>query len=194
MSKTLTGLVRFSYVHVFEPQASEEGKEPKYSVSIIIPKSDTATIAALNAAITQALNDAKSKFPGGKIPTDFWNPLRDGDMDRPDDEVYQNSMFISARSNRKPGVVDGNLLPIIDRRGGEAAADFEGDVSTEELYSGCYGRASLIFYGYNNKSKGVGCALSNLQKLQDGDRLGGGDATKDAINDFGAAAGADDMM
>ena len=192
MSKTLTGKVRFSYAHVFEPQAAEEGKEPRYSVSIVIPKSDTETIEKIEAAIQQALVDAKSKFPGGKIPKDYWNPLRDGDEDRPDDPTYEDAMFISARSNRKPGIVDANLLRIIDRRGGEAGEDFSGDISPEEFYSGCYGRASLIFYGFNNKSKGVGCALSNLQKLEDGERLGGSDATKDAISDFGSTD--DDLM
>ena len=86
-------------------------------------------------------------------------PLRDGDKERPDDEAYKNSYFINANSGTAPGVVDANCQPIID---------------TSEVYSGVYGRASINFYAFNsNGNKGIACGLNNLQKIRDGEPLGG---------------------
>lgn len=173
-TKVITGKVRFSYVHVFNPASiSEDSEEKKYSVSIIIPKSDTKTIEAIKKAVDEAL---KAKFPG-KLPKMFKNPLRDGDLER-DDEAYANSMFLSAKSNTKPGIVDADLNPIMDQ---------------SEFYSGCFGRASLNFYGFDvNGSKGVACGLQNLQKLEDGERLAGAGSTPE--QDFGAGNPDDDLM
>lgn len=160
MPRIKTGKVRFSYLHVFEPHAFREGDEPKYSVSIIVPKSDTATIDAINKAVKQALQDGKAKF-GGKIPTNFSHPLRDGDDERPDDEAYSNSYFFNANSKTKPSVAiakDGELYIIED---------------PEVLYSGCYGKVTVDFYPFNvDVNKGVACGLGNLLKLADGDPLG----------------------
>lgn len=159
---------RFSYAHVFQPHAVEEGGPLKYGVSIIIPKSDTKTIAKVEAAIKLAWKQGESKM-GGKIPTKFKNPLRDGDEDRPEDEAYEDCMFINANSNKKPGVVDANVEAIIDQ---------------DEFYSGCYGRASVNFYAFNfNGTKGVAAGLQNLQKLKDGDRLSGGSTAEDDFGD-----------
>lgn len=175
-TKVITSKVRFSYAHVFEPTAIEEGQEKKYSVSLIIPKSDTKLIDKIKAAIKAALEEGKAKF-GGKIPTNYKNPLRDGDEERPDDENYENSYFINANSSRKPGLVDANLDPILDK---------------DEFYSGCYGRASVNFYAFNvSGNKGVAVGLNNLQKLEDGVRLSGGGAS--AEEDFGADND-DDLM
>ena len=175
-TKVITSKVRFSYAHVFEPSAIEEGQEKKYSVSIIIPKSDTKLIEKIKAAINAALEEGKAKF-GGKIPANYKNPLRDGDVDRPDDENYANSYFINANSVRKPGIVDENLDPIIDK---------------DDFYSGCYGRASVSFYAFNvSGNKGVAVGLNNLQKLEDGVRLSGGGSS--AEEDFGADND-DDLM
>lgn len=155
--KVVTGKVRFSYAHVFEPQAAQEGGVPKYSVSIIIPKSDKDTIERINKAIEQVKEDNKSVW-GGTIPKGLKGGLRDGDAEK-DDPAYANSYFINANSQQKPGVVDQDLNPIIDR---------------SEFYSGCYGRASISFFAYNsNGSKGVGCGLNNVQKMEEGEKLGG---------------------
>lgn len=175
MSKTkvITGKVRFSYAHVFEPSAAMEGQEKKYSVSLVIPKSDKKTIGKIKEAIEAALLEGAAKF-GGKIPKVYKNPLRDGDDERPDDEAYENSMFINANSPRKPGIVDENLDAIIDK---------------DDFYSGCYGRASVNFYAFNvSGNKGIACGLNNLQKLEDGERLSGGSSAED---DFGSD---DDLM
>lgn len=168
-TKVVTGKVRFSYLHVFEPQAIKEGDEKKYSVSLIIQKSDKATLSDIKKGIEAATEIAKTKL-GGKLPKNFKLPLRDGDEDREDDDAYENTFFLNASGKRKPGLVDKDLNPIMDR---------------DDLYSGCYGRASISFYYFDsNGSKGIACGLNNLQKLKDGDALSGGAS---AVADFGAA-------
>lgn len=166
-TKVITGKVRFSYAHVFEPNAIQEGQKEKYSVSILIPKTDKATIAKVEKAIEAAKQEGKWN---GKIPAVLKLPLRDGDAERPDDEAYEGCMFLNANSVRKPSIVDADLEPIMDK---------------DEFYSGCFGRASINFYGYNQSgNKGVAVGLNNLQKLEDGDRLSGGGST--AAEDFGS--------
>ncbi len=157
-TKVVTGMVRFSYLHVWEPSAME-GQEPKYSASLIIPKSDTKTIEAIKKAIENAKIQGKSKSFNGKIPANLKTPLRDGDEERPDDEAYQNSYFINANSKQKPVIVDKNAAKILDQ---------------DEVYSGCYGRSSVTFYPFNtNGNKGIACGLGGIQKLKDGEPLGG---------------------
>lgn len=160
MKKNITKVIipcRFSYLYCWEPN-SVNGGEPKYSVSAIIPKSDTQTVNAVKAAIEQAKKDNLSKW-GGKAPSNLKTPLRDGDIDRPDDPAYQDSYFINANSRQKPQVVDSKVHPILDQ---------------SEVYSGCYGRISCTFYGYNsNGNRGIAAGLGNIQKLQDGEPLGG---------------------
>jgi hypothetical protein len=163
-TKVITGKVRLSYAHLFEPVAVAEGQDKKYSVSLIIPKSDKATIAKINAAINAAKEQGKAKF-GGKIPANLKLPLRDGDVERPDDEAYANSYFINASAKTKPGVVDKDLNPVMD---------------STEVYSGCFGRVSINFYPFNTSgNKGVACGLNNVQKLADGDPLGGRSRAED---------------
>lgn len=172
MNKQTTKIVvpcRFSYLHCFEPNAINGG-EPKYSVSAIVPKSDTATIKAIQAAIEQAKKDGAGKW-GGKVPANLKLPLRDGDIERPDDEAYKNSYFFNANSRQAPQVVDNKVQPIID---------------PNEVYSGCYGRISVTFYGYNsNGNRGIAAGLGNIQKLKDGPSLGG---RSNAADDFGTVA------
>ena len=161
--KVVTGKVRFSYAHVFTPQASQEGGTPKYSVSIIIPKSDKETVEKINKAIEQAKEENKAVW-GGTVPKGLKGGLRDGDEEK-DDPAYANSYFINANSSQKPGVVDADLNAILD---------------ASEFYSGCFGRASVSFFAYNsNGSKGVGCGLNNVQKLEDGEKLGGASSASD---------------
>lgn len=156
--KVVTNKVRFSYAHVFQPQVSpEEGKAPKYSVSILIDKNDKETIERINKAVEQCKEENKSVW-GGTVPKGLKGGLRDGDAEK-DDPAYAGCFFINANSTQKPGLIDADMNPIID---------------ADEFYSGCYGRASISFFAYNTAgSKGVGCGLNNLQKLADGERLGG---------------------
>lgn len=167
-TKVITGKVRFSYVHVFEPAAVSEGSDDKkYSISIIIPKSDKVTLKKISDAIEAAKQLGVSKW-GGKIPKSLKLPLRDGDVER-EEECYADSYFLSAKTDRKPGIVDDELNEIMSR---------------DDFYSGCYGRASINFFPFDvNGSKGIAVGLLNLQKLEDGERLGGSSAT--AAEDFG---------
>lgn len=177
MSKVVTGTVRLSYANVWTPRAANEGSEPKYSASIIIPKSDTATVDAIKKAIEVAIQEGVGKF-GGKIPprTTLKLPLRDGDEERPDDEAYKNAYFLNATSKLAPGIVDKHVQPILDH---------------SEVFSGVYARVSLNFYAFNTSgNRGVACGLGNIQKIRDGEPLGGKTAPS---ADFGSIED-DDFM
>lgn len=164
--KVITGKVRFSYANVWEPK-SINGSDPKYSVSLIIPKWDKVTLRKVKEAIEEAKKEGVAKL-GGKIPANLKTPLRDGDVDRAEDETYADSYFINANSNTKPGIVDKDVQTIIEQ---------------SEFYSGCYGRASITFYVYNaNGNKGIACGLQNLQKIEDGEPLGGHCRAEDDFN------------
>lgn len=173
-TKVITGPdTRWSYANVWQPKAIDGGA-PKYSVSLIIPKSDTKTIEKVRAAIQAAYEEGQSKLKGnGKTVPQLKalkTPLRDGDVERPDDEAYANSYFINANSASAPGIVDANCQPIID---------------TSEVYSGVYGRASINFYAFNsNGNKGIACGLNNLQKIRDGESLGGKSRAEDDFADL----------
>lgn len=162
-TKVITGVdTRWSYANVWDPK-SINGGTPKYSVSLIIPKSDKVTIQKIKAAIQAAYEEGESKLKGnGKsVPSlsVLKTPLRDGDLERPDDEAYKNAYFVNANSATAPGIVDADRQQIIDR---------------SEVYSGVYGRASINFYAFNsNGNKGIACVLNNLQKIRDGEPLGG---------------------
>lgn len=162
-TKVITGPnTRFSYANVWDPK-SINGGTPKYSVSLIISKSDETTIAKINAAIKAAYVEGESKLKGnGKsVPSlsVLKTPLRDGDTERPDDPAYAGCYFINANSTTAPGVVDADRNPVLER---------------SEVYSGVYGRASINLYAFNsNGNKGIACGLNNLQKLRDGEPLGG---------------------
>jgi len=167
--KVITGPeTRWSYANVWEAK-SINGGTPKFSVSLIIPKSDTRTLNKIKAAIEAAYKEGEGKLKGnGKtVPplSSIKQPLRDGDVERPDDEAYANSYFVNANSATAPGIVDSNLDPILDR---------------SEVYSGVYGRASINFYAFNsNGNKGIACGLNNLQKIRDGESLGGKSRAED---------------
>ena len=168
-TKVITGVnTRWSYANVWDPK-SINGGTPKYSVSLIIPKSDTATVNKINAAIQAAYEEGQGKLKGnGKsVPplSAIKLPLRDGDLERPDDEAYRDSYFINANSASAPGIVDADCSPILER---------------SEVYSGVYGRASINLYAYNvNGNRGIACGLNNLQKIRDGEPLGGKSRAED---------------
>jgi hypothetical protein len=161
--KVVTGPdTRWSYVNAWEPK-SINGGTPKYSVSLIIPKSDTKTIDKIKAAIEAAYHEGEGKLKGNgrTVPplATLKTPLRDGDVERPDDPAYANAYFMNANNSSAPGIVDADRQPIIER---------------SEIYSGVYGRASVNFYAFNtNGNKGIACSLNNLQKIRDGEHLGG---------------------
>ena len=173
-TKVITGKrTVFSYLTVNEPKTPLGGGTPKYSVSLIIPKSDTVTVEKIKAAIQTAYDEGQSKLKGSSkvVPAleDLKTPLRDGDKERKGDDAYKNSYFINANSTTKPGVVDADRNPILD---------------SSELYSGIIGRASINFYAFNsNGNRGIACGLNNLQKLADGTPLGGHSRAEDDFAD-----------
>ena len=168
-TKVITGPnTTFSYLNCWDPKAIQGGT-PKFSVSLIIPKSDVKTIEKIKAAIQAAYEEGQAKLKGnGKsVPalSTLKTPLRDGDLERPDDEAYKNSYFINANSATAPGIVDADRQPILDR---------------SEMYSGVKGRASINLYAYNvNGNRGIACGLNNLQKISDGTPLGGKSRAED---------------
>ena len=171
--KVITGPnTRWSYCNVWQPK-SINGGTPKYNVSLIIPKSDTVTINKIKAAIEAAYKEGEAKLKGNgrSVPalSVLKTPLRDGDAERPDDEAYANAYFVNANSATAPGIVDADRQPILD---------------TSEVYSGVYGRASINFYAFNsNGNKGIACGLNNLQKIRDGEPLGGKSRPEDDFAD-----------
>ncbi len=177
--KVITGPdTRWSYANVWEAK-SINGGTPKFSVSLIIPKTDARTVQKIKTAIEAAYREGEAKLKGnGKsVPplAAIKTPLRDGDTERPDDPAYKNAYFINANSATAPGIVDADCNVILTR---------------SEVYSGVYGRASISFYAFNsNGNKGIACGLNNLQKIRDGEPLGGrasaeSDFTTDEDEDF----------
>lgn len=163
-----TGVVRISYPHVYEPYGME-GQDPKYSASLIIPKSDTKTIEKIEQAVDAAIEEGASKFGKKVTKKSLKLPLRDGDLEK-DDEAYANSYFLNAKSNTKPQIVNKNVDLILDE---------------DAIYAGCYVRVSLNFYAFSvNGNKGVAVGLGNIQKVKDGPSLGGRTKASDDFDVF----------
>ena len=168
-TKVITNPVRLSYANVWEPK-SINGSEPKYSVSLLIPKTDTETVNAIKTAIENAITAGIGTF-GGKIPPRgaLKLPLRDGDTER-DDDIYEGHYFINANSKTQPQIVDSRVAPILDR---------------SQVYSGCWANVSINFYAFSaSGNKGVACGLGNIQKVRDDDRLGGGSKASDDFTEY----------
>ena len=168
------GEVRFSYTAVFQPKKNDDGTPSKYGVCIIIPKEDTETVNLVKEAIDAAKQRGKMGKWGGKIPANVKSCLRDGDIDREDDEAFAGCYFLNASSRNKPGVKvleDGVVSDALDE---------------EDFYSGCYGAVTLDFFPYESSgNKGVGAGLNNVIKTRDGDRLSGGRSADEDFADLG---------
>ena len=164
--------VRLSYANIWEPR-SINGGDPKYSASLIFPKTDKANLAKIKSAVEAAKEAGKSKLANkkGVIPSGIKMPLRDGD--ERDDEAYEGCYFVNANSseNHPPRVVDRHVNPIMDQ---------------DEVYSGCYANVSVNFFAFNtNGNLGIACGLGNIQKVKDGERLSGGASADDDFEDMG---------
>lgn len=155
-----TGKVRASYVNIFQPRIPENGGEPKYSVTLLIPKTDVVTLNAIFAEIEKAKQEGIQKF-NGSIPPMCKTPIYDGDGYRPSGEAFgeecRGCMVMTASAKNQPVIVDLNMQNIIN---------------PADIYSGCYIRASINFFAYNNSgNKGIGCGLNAVQKIEDGEPL-----------------------
>lgn len=177
----VTGKVRLSYVHLFTPYAGQQGGEPKYSTTILVPKTDIATKqridAAINAAINAAIQEGVSSRWNGVRPPVIAIPVYDGDGVRPSDgmpfgEECKGHWVFTASSKQAPEIVDLSMQKIL---------------SQTEIYSGIYARVSVRFFSYaSNGKKGIGCGLGPVQKLEDGEPLGG---RVSAVSAFGDNSG-----
>lgn len=166
------GEVRFSYAHVFEPH-STNGGDPKYSVSLLIPKSNTGAVKLIEEAVNTAKQLGKTSKWGGKIPGNCKMPLRDGDAEREDDENYAGHYFLNANAPEKSRPA----VKVAD--GGEL---FDA-MDSEEFYSGCYGAAVINFYPFDaNGNRGVAAGLNVVVKTRDGEKLGGGVNVEEALS------------
>lgn len=158
-----TGKVRLSYVHLFTPYAHQQGAEPKYSTTILIPKADIATKQRIDAAIAAAIQQGVAGKWSGTRPPQVKNPVWDGDGVRQNGEPFgpecKGHWVLTASSNQQQEIIDFNMNPIINQ---------------SEVYSGMYARVNINFFPYfNSGNKGIGCGLGPVQKLEDGEPLGG---------------------
>lgn len=177
MTNVTTGKVRFSYAHLFKPYAAMPGQEEKYSCTILVPKTDTDTMNRIWSAIEAAKAKGSSEKWGGVTPPQVPVPVYDGDGVRPSDGVAFGPeckgcwvFTASAKVDYPPEIVDKFGNPIINQ---------------SEVYSGMYGRVNVTFYPYQfGGKKGIGCGLGPVQKLEDGEPLGGGHVS--AAQAFGA--------
>lgn len=172
------GEVRFGYVNVFAPRKNEDGTDGKYSVQLLIPKTDAPAKQLIDNAIEAAKQAGVSSKWNGKMPpaSKLKTPLRDGDDEFPDDDNYKGMWFMNASSSatNKPGVrvlEDGMVVEALD---------------SEDFYSGCYGAATLNFYAYSNSGNvGIAAGLNNVIKTRDGERLSGGRTAEQDFADLG---------
>lgn len=166
-NKVIFGPCRLSYTHVFNRYNPDgDQADGKYMTNVLIPKDEKETIEAINKAIAEAKKQAIVSRWGGKEPKKLDMPLRDGD--EKDDENYEGHLFVNAKSNTRPGIVDRKKVPIVDE---------------EEVYSGVWAIVSVTFFGYDkNGNKGVACGLNNIMKFKDDEHFGG---RVSAESDFG---------
>jgi hypothetical protein len=172
-TKVITGRVRLSYVHLDRPYAQNEGQEPKYSCVILIPKSDKATMKKLRAAQQVALEQGKTSRFNGSIPKNWKDTIHDGDeeADLERNPEMEGHWTISVSSKTQPGCIDRQKEEILN--------------VSEELYSGCYARVSLNAFPFNTQgNKGVSFGLNHVQKLADGEFLGGRSRAEDDFDDL----------
>jgi hypothetical protein len=164
LKELVTDKVRLSFAHLFTPYAGKNGEEPKYSVTILVPKTDITTKQRIDAAINAAVQEGISSKWNGVRPPVISIPVHDGDGVRPSDgmpfsEDYRGHWVFSASSKQPPEIVDQSMQRIINQ---------------SEIYSGVYARVQVRFFSYaSNGKKGIGCSLGPVQKLEDGEPLGG---------------------
>lgn len=168
----ITPVVRFSYANVFEPRKTPSG-DMKYSVACLLPKEDTKGVAEINKAIQDAVKDGvtKNTFSQAHVKA-LRLPLRDGDteVDNDGNPKYKGFYFFNANSSNQPGVIDAQLKPLMTK---------------DEFYSGCWGRADVNFFPYNQAgNRGVGVGLNNVMKVKDDDRLDGRQSAEDAFSKY----------
>ena len=183
-TKVVTGKIRMSYTYLFEPQTPLGGGEPKYELTLLIPKSDADTVGKIRAAVQEARENFCKKHGATALPAAPKHPLHDGDGLRESGEPYgpecRGCYVLKARCKQKPVVVDSFGNPI---------------TNAAEIYGGCYGRVSFNLYGYNTAGqKGIGAALLAVQKLHDGEPFGTVGSASDFDDGFSDGGAGDDFL
>lgn len=176
-SSIIVKKARLSYAHIWEPQSMNEGQEKKYSVVLLIPKTDKAMVEEIKKAIAKAREDGKTTLVDKKgqplKEAALSLPLKDGDVEKEDQEEYKGMYFLSAKNTTAPGIVgltkdqDGKRKPITDKT---------------EVYSGCFAHVSVNFFagGVKAGNPGIFCSLKNIMKVSDGEPLGAGRTSADS--------------
>lgn len=163
-----TGRVRFSYVHAFTPKPGRTPSEDdKYSVTLLIPKTDKHTMGKIQGAMDAAKEAFRLRNPGKKLPPKMATTLHDGDGLRDSGEEFgpecKGCYVMTVSTKNRPVVVYADKTPMTDPM---------------DLYSGCYGRAVINFYVYDYMGRvGISAGLNGLMKLSDGEPLAGGVVT-----------------
>lgn len=182
-TKVLTGEVRLSYVNLVAPRVNrtDPNGTPKYSVTLLIPKTDAAVYQNILQSIEAAAVDAQNKLWGGVRPPVMPVPIHDGDGVRDNGTPYgpecKGCWVITASTKNKPQVVH--------------QSDINTDLLPQDIYSGMYARVTINFFGYNTAGKrGIGCGLGNVMKTRDGEPLAGGASAAADFAGIGQAVGA----
>jgi len=167
--KAVTPKFRAAFLNAFRPQEFEDGSEPKYGVIALFPKN--VDISKLEKMAIKAGIDkwGKEDFQKMRKSPKFWWPFRDGDDERTDYDGFEDKIFVNFTTKMKPGLVDSQREPILDE---------------SEVYSGCFMRATVVAYAFDNKSKGIGFSLQNLQKLSDGEPFSGRSKAEDDFDEW----------
>ena len=169
MSRVVTGNVRLSYLNVFKARGFHEGDPEKFSAVLLIPKKDKKTLDKIRIAIKEATEAGMEKYWSGKKPANLWNPLRDGDDEKPDSPEYAGMYFLTAKSDNRPILLDSDREELLD---------------PTEMYSGCWGKANISFFPFDNRMKGVGVGLNAIMKTKDDTPFGGGQSRDEIIKGF----------
>ena len=173
MSKTVTPIGTLSFPALFTPEENPHNPSapPKYSTMIVFaPGTDLTAIEDLiEAAIVDKWGD--------KRPKNLRSPLRDGsEKEHLGGAFVEGAKFLTAKSKFVPGIVDANLQAVID---------------PSEIYPGVEARIQISAFAYStNGNNGVSLSLSNVQKVRDGERIGGSHGAESAFD----ALKVDDLM
>lgn len=166
MANVVTPKFKMGYPNLFKPRKNEMNRKDEYSVVALFDKGEDLSVLkkAAQEAIVKKWGADKSKWP-----QNLRTPFRDQGEKGKIDEVTgkkilppgheEGAIFLNLRSQQKPGVVDENVQPILDE---------------QQLYAGCYARASVSCYAYDHLgNRGISFGLGNIQKVADGEPMGG---------------------
>ena len=179
-TKVITPPFRVSFPSIFEP-SSYQGGDPKYSLAMLFypakfSEADKKAFAALKAAADAAGMD-KFKKAVKDFPDNMRRPLRRGEEKAHLEGYGEGCVFATASSKQRPGLIDRDKQDILDK---------------DAFYPGCWARATVTAYAYDNKGKGVAFGLHNIQKLGDGENFTGRVAADEDFGDDASAVWGDD--